>query len=63
VEWRRPLLGKGLVNTFPRQRQKMEVLLETVFAVGSAPRLHDEDPRPDDLMIQRINDMIRMNEV
>jgi hypothetical protein len=36
-------LGNGSVNSFPRQRPTMEVLMETVFSVGSAPRLYKED--------------------
>jgi hypothetical protein len=30
----------------------MEVLLETVFSVGSAPMLYNEDLRPAELMIE-----------
>jgi hypothetical protein len=28
-------------------------MLETVFSVGSAPRLYNEDPRPAEWMIQK----------
>jgi hypothetical protein len=30
----------------------MEIFLGTVFSVGSAPRLYNEDPRPTEFMIE-----------
>jgi hypothetical protein len=50
---RRWLLGKGWLNTFPRQgilKQQSKyfwaITMETVFTLGTAPMLYNEDPRP-----------------
>jgi hypothetical protein len=34
----------------------MKILLETVFSVGSAPTIFNEDPRPAEGMIEREDD-------
>jgi hypothetical protein len=38
----------------------MEVLLETVFSVGPAPRLYNEDPRPAELMIEVSRELLEV---
>jgi hypothetical protein len=50
---RRSLLGNDSVNSFSRQqistqqsRYYWTITKETVFSVGSAPRLYNEDQRP-----------------
>jgi hypothetical protein len=48
------LLGNGSVNTFPRQRIRKKQLLETVFSVGSSPRLYNEDSRPAEGIFEKI---------
>jgi hypothetical protein len=47
------LAYNDLVNRFPRQRMSKQqskhcwaIMMETVFSVGSAPRLYNEDHRP-----------------
>jgi hypothetical protein len=49
---KRSLLGNNSVNMFPLQRISKQqskyswaVTMETVFSVGSTPRLYNEDPR------------------
>jgi hypothetical protein len=46
---KRPLLGNGSVN----MTITIDELLTVVFHVGSAPRLHNEDPRPAERTIKR----------
>jgi hypothetical protein len=36
----------------------MEVLLETVFAVGSTPSLYNKDPRPTELVIEKSTELV-----
>jgi hypothetical protein len=40
---KRPFLGNGSINT----HTKIAELLKTVFSLGSSPRLHNEDLRPE----------------
>jgi hypothetical protein len=32
-------------------------MMETVFSVGSVPRLYNEDPRPTEIKIERVSEM------
>jgi hypothetical protein len=66
----RSLLGKDSVNTFLRQqilKQQLKYLwtitMETVFSVGSDPKLYNKDPRPPrinnwDSLLKRQSEMI-----
>jgi hypothetical protein len=51
------------MNTFPRQRIRKYVLSgynnETVFSVGSAPKLYNEDPRPAEELIESLEMAVR----
>jgi hypothetical protein len=54
----RQRLGKH-VPAATNTKAKIEELLETVFSVGSVPRLYNEDPRPAEIIIGSLEIAVR----
>lgn len=53
---KRTFLGNGSVNT----PTTLNELLKVLFAVGSVPNLHNEDPRPAVLIIEKYIERVEL---
>jgi hypothetical protein len=56
----RQWLGKHVPSARNTQAAKEE-FLEALFSVGSAPRLYNEEPRPAEIMTERVECCVQLN--